>query len=59
VKEGVVYGNADDQLELEAPKIEQQKGELKATKESINSSLSILTGKIFRTASSSTYLSRY
>lgn len=44
LKEGVIYGNAVDQLELEALKIEQQKGELKATKESLISSLSILTG---------------
>lgn len=45
LKEGVVYGNAVDQLEVEVLKIEQQKGELQATKESLISSLSILTGK--------------
>jgi outer membrane protein TolC len=42
---GVVYGNIVAQLELEALKIEQQKGELTSTKESLISSLSIITGK--------------
>ncbi len=45
LKEGVADGNALDQLELEILKIEQQKGELEATKESLTASLSILTGK--------------
>lgn len=45
LKEGVIYATAVDQLELEELKIEQQKGELEATKESLISSLSILTGK--------------
>jgi len=45
LKEGVIYGNAVVLLELEQLKIEQQKGELQATKGSIISSLSILTGK--------------
>ncbi len=45
LKEGIIYGNAVSHLEVEQLKIEQQKGELKATKESIISSLSILTGK--------------
>lgn len=45
LKEGVIYGNAVAQLEVEGLKIEQQKGELQATKESLISSLSILTGK--------------
>jgi len=40
-----VYGNAVAQLELEALKIEQQKGELASTKESLIASLSIITGK--------------
>ena len=42
---GVVYGNTVAQLELEALKIEQQKGELASTKESLIASLSIITGK--------------
>ncbi|MDR0207474.1 MAG: TolC family protein [Bacteroidales bacterium] len=42
---GVVYGNTVAQLELEALKIEQQKGELVSTKESLIASLSIITGK--------------
>lgn len=45
LKEGVADGNSLGQLELEMLKIEQQKGELKATKESLTASLSILTGK--------------
>lgn len=45
LKEGVVYGNAVAQLELEELKIAQQKGALQATKESLISSLSILTGR--------------
>lgn len=45
LKEGVVYNNSIDQLELEALKIDQQKDELNSTKESLISSLSILTGK--------------
>lgn len=44
-KQGVVDGNTIAQLELEALKIEQQKGALQATKESLKSSLSILTSK--------------
>lgn len=44
-KEGVVDGNTIAQLELEALKIEQQKGALQATKESLKSSLSILTSR--------------
>jgi len=45
LESGVVYGNAVAQLELEALKIEQQKGELTSTKESLIASLSIITGK--------------
>ena len=45
LKEGVIYGNAVVLLEVEQLKIEQQKGELQATKGSIIASLSILTGK--------------
>lgn len=45
LKEGVVYGNPVAQLELEKLKIEQQKGDLKASKESLVGSLSIVTGK--------------
>ena len=45
LKSGVVYGNTVAQLELEALKIEQQKGELASTKESLIASLSIITGK--------------
>jgi outer membrane protein TolC len=45
LKEGVVYGNPVAQLELEKLKIEQQKGDLKATKESLVASLAIVTGK--------------
>ncbi|MEG2071011.1 MAG: TolC family protein, partial [Bacteroidales bacterium] len=45
LRAGVVYGNSVSQLELEALKIKQNKGELQATKESLISSLSILTGK--------------
>jgi len=42
---GVVYGNTLAQLELEALKIEQQKGELVSTKEALIASLSIITGQ--------------
>ena len=45
LREGVIYGNALVLLEVEQLKIEQQKGELQATKGSIIASLSILTGK--------------
>jgi len=45
LKSGVVYGNTVAQLELEALKIEQQKGGLTSTKESLITSLSIITGK--------------
>jgi outer membrane protein TolC len=45
LESGVVYGNTVAQLELEALKIEQQKGELAATKKSLIASLSIITGK--------------
>jgi len=45
LESGVVYGNTVAQLELEALKIEQQKGELASTKESLIASLSIITGK--------------
>jgi len=48
---GVVYGNAVAQLELEALKIEQQKGELASTIESLIASLSIITGKNLHGAS--------
>lgn len=44
-KEGVVDGNTVAQLELEALKINQQQGALLATKNSLTSSLSILTSK--------------
>lgn len=44
-KEGVIYGNAVAQLELEALKLEQQKGEIQASRQSLISSLSILTGE--------------
>ena len=44
LQSGVVYGNTVAQLELEALKIEQQKGELASTKESLIASLSIITG---------------
>jgi len=45
LESGVVYGNTMAQLELEELKIEQQKGELESTKESLIASLSIITGK--------------
>lgn len=45
LKAGVVYGNSIAQLDLEGLKIQQQKDELQATRESLISSLSILTGK--------------
>ena len=45
LENGIVYSNSIDQLELEALKIAQQKSELNSTKESLISSLSILTGK--------------
>lgn len=44
-KEGVVYGNAVAELELQALKIEQQRSELMATRNSLVTSLSIITGK--------------
>ena len=47
---GVVYGNTVAQLELEALKVKQQKGELASTKESLTTSLSIITGKDLRGA---------
>jgi outer membrane protein TolC len=43
LESGVVYGNTVAQLELEALKIEQQKGELTSIKESLIASLSIIT----------------
>jgi hypothetical protein len=43
LESGVVYANTVAQLELEALKIEQQKGELVSTKESLIASLSIIT----------------
>jgi len=45
LESGVVYGNNVAQLELEALKIEQQKGELISNIESLTASLSIITGK--------------
>jgi outer membrane protein TolC len=45
LESGVVYGNQVAQLELQALKIEQQKGELISTKESLIASMSIITGK--------------
>ncbi len=42
---GVVYANSIAQLDVEGLKIQQQKDELQATRESLISSLSILTGK--------------
>ncbi|MCL2435427.1 MAG: TolC family protein [Lentimicrobiaceae bacterium] len=45
LESGVVYGNTVAHLELEALKIEQQKGELASTKESLIASLSIITAK--------------
>ncbi|MCQ2284499.1 MAG: TolC family protein [Bacteroidales bacterium] len=45
LKEGVIPKNTLSQLELEALKMEQNYDELKAKRESILSSLSILTGK--------------
>lgn len=44
-KEGVVYGNAVSELELQALKIEQQRSELVSTKKTLVASLSIITGK--------------
>jgi len=44
LESGVIYGNTVAQLELEALKIEQQKGELASTIESLTASLSIITG---------------
>jgi outer membrane protein TolC len=44
LESGVVYANTVAQLELEALKIEQQKGELASIKESLIASLSIITG---------------
>ena len=45
LESGVVYGNTVAQLELEALKIEQQKGELASTIESLIASLTIITGQ--------------
>lgn len=45
LKAGVVYANSIAQLDLEGLKIQQHKDELQATRESLISSLSILTGK--------------
>ena len=45
LKAGVVYANSIAQLDLEGLKIQQQKDELQATRESLLASLSILTGK--------------
>jgi len=45
LESGVIYGNTVAQLELESLKIEQQKGELASTIESLIASLSIITGK--------------
>ncbi|MDR2868452.1 MAG: TolC family protein [Bacteroidales bacterium] len=45
LKEGMVYGNMIAQLEVEEMKLDQQAEELAATKESLISSLSILTNK--------------
>jgi outer membrane protein TolC len=45
LKAGVIYGNSVAQLEVEIMKLEQQAGELQATKSSLISSLSILTNK--------------
>lgn len=42
---GVVYGNSIAQLDVEGLKIQQQKDELQATRESLISSLSIITGQ--------------
>jgi len=50
LESGVIYGNTVAQLELEALKIEQQKGELASTKESLTASLSIITGVDLRSA---------
>lgn len=44
-KEGVIYGNDVAQLELEALKLEQQRDEIRATRQSLIASLSILTGQ--------------
>ena len=44
LESGVVYANTVAQLELEALKIEQQKGELTSIKQSLIASLSIITG---------------
>jgi outer membrane protein TolC len=45
LESGVVYGNTLAQLELEALKMEQQRGELASTKESLMASLAIITGQ--------------
>ena len=45
LKAGVIYANSVAQLEVEVMKLEQQAGELQATKGSLISSLSILTNK--------------
>jgi outer membrane protein TolC len=50
LESGIIYGNTVAQLELEALKIEQQKGELESTIESLTASLSIITGKDLHSA---------
>lgn len=45
LRAGVVYANSIAQLDVEGLKIQQQKDELQANRESLISSLSILTGK--------------
>lgn len=45
LESGVVYGNTVAQLELEELKIQQKSNELAATKESLITSMSILTGQ--------------
>ncbi|MBO4645958.1 MAG: TolC family protein [Bacteroidales bacterium] len=45
LRAGVVYANSIAQLDLESLKIQQQKDELQANRESLIASLSILTGK--------------
>lgn len=50
LKAGVVYANSIAQLDLEGLKIQQQKDELQANRESLIASLSILTGKDLQNA---------
>lgn len=45
LKAGVVYGNSIAQLDVEGLKIQQQKDEMQANRESLISSLSIITGR--------------